>query len=145
MLTSPNGNNITLHPGSRLVATILSDRGESYSALEGLLHFRVKKVLDFFNVNHRTFTSSVKGTEYIVEVVPNKEIRFAVEEGKVQVEREGKVRIEQEHKEASGIKVAETIAAGEEKTYRISVDEYLMVFKTFKDTEDYYKKRVGRG
>jgi hypothetical protein len=143
VLTSPAGNSITLDPGSRLEVVILSDRGESYFAWEGRLHFVVKKALDFFNVaDPRIFIASVKGTEYSIEVLPNKEIRFVVDEGKVQVEREGKVRIEQEHKEASGIKVAEMIAAGKEKTYRISVDEYLKEFRNFKDAEDYYRKQL---
>ena len=145
-LKSSNGNTMTLQPGSRFTVRHVGDDGESYTLDDGSVSFDVVKALNFFNVNYRKFLAIVKGTKFSVEVEPEKEIRFAVTEGTVVVEREVKVSIAepQEEEIVALFTVRNILEPGSRDavTYRLSVDEYLKRFETLKDAEDYYRKQL---
>ncbi|WP_422902557.1 tetratricopeptide repeat protein [Propionivibrio sp.] len=140
-LKSSNTNEITLFPGSRLRVSSVSGRGEELALDEGMASFVVRKALDFFNVRHNKFQAIVRGTAYSVEVIPRKEITFTVKEGKVRVEREAKFFIEEGQKEGT-VTFADTLKAGEQKSYRLDIDDYLERFKHFGEAETYYRKNL---
>ena len=75
--------------------------------------------------------AAVRGTIFSVEVKPESEITFAVEEGKLMTEREVKIKIEENDKVAS-IKVTETLQPSKKQaaTYQLDVYKYLKTFKT---------------
>ena len=142
-LTSPNGNRITLIPGSRLRILKVSNKGESASIEEGRGLFNVKRALDFYEINYQSFIAAVRGTIFSVEVKPGSKITFSVEEGKVQTEREVKVQIEEGNKVAS-MKATETLQPGKKQstTYLLDVDGYLKTFKTYRDAEEYFRMQL---
>ena len=145
-LKSSNGNTITLQPGSRFTVRHVGEDGESYTLDDGSVSFDVVKALNFFNVNYRKFLAIVKGTKFSVEVEPEKEIRFAVTEGTVVVEREVKVSISEPREEeiVALLTLRNTIEAGRKDgvTYRLSVDEYFQRFKTLKAAEDFFRRQL---
>lgn len=141
VLKSSNGNELRLLPGSRIRITAGGDMGEEYTQEEGESFFDVKRALNFFNVRHRNFQAIVKGTRYSVKVDPKKEITFAVEEGVVKVEREGTLRVDESKAEGQISSVA-LLKAGEQKSYRLDIDEYLARFKHFGEAEAYYRENL---
>ncbi|MBS0513635.1 MAG: tetratricopeptide repeat protein [Proteobacteria bacterium] len=141
MLKSSNANSVRLLPGSRIRVLAGSDVGEEFGQETGESFFDIKRALNFFNVRHGRFQAIVKGTRYSVKVVPEKEIAFDVAEGSVRIEREGKLKIDEGNKEGT-ITVSETLKAGERKTYRLDIDEYLARFKNFGEAETYYRKNL---
>ena len=144
-MSSPNGNRITLSPGSRLRIYNVNSKGETYGVEEGEAFFDVKKALDFFHVNYDSFMAQARGASYSVQVTPDKEISFSVKEGKLLVEREVKVRIAEGDK-SSTIKVSETMEPDKkrEARYRLDTDEYLAKFKNYKDAEEYFLRRLNK-
>ena len=146
ILKSSNGNTITLQPGSRFIVSYVGDDGESYTLEAGGVSLDVVKALNFFNVNYRKFLAIVKGTKFSVEVDPDKEIRFAVTEGTVVIDREVKVKILVPGDDDRTVEVtaSETLKADLKRsaTYSLNVEEYLKTFESFKDAEDYFRKRL---
>ena len=140
-MESSNGNTVTLLPGARLRVSSGSGRGEEYGLDTGKASFTVKKALDFFNVRHEKFQAIVRGTAYSVEVIPEQEIRFVVEEGKVKIEREATIFIDEGQSEAN-ITVGEIMNAGEQKNYRLDIEEYLARYQNFGEAEAYYRKNL---
>ena len=141
MLESSNSNRLRLLPGSRLRVLAGSQMGEEFGQEDGQSFFDVKRALNFFNVRHGRFQAIVKGTRYSVTVIPEKEITFAVELGSVRIEREGKLRIDEGGKERT-ITVSETLKAGESRSFRLDIDEYLAYFKHYGEAEAYYRKNL---
>ena len=149
-LVSSNGNKITLHPGARFLTGVVTVKGESHQPLGGRVDFQVRKALDFFNVQYDRITASVKGTEYSVEIDPAKSLKLTVTEGVVEVERQVQIRFaeaaggatETTRSQGSGIRIVEDLKAGESKTYRLDVEEYLTEFKNFGEAEAYFKKAL---
>ncbi len=153
-LTSSNGNRITLYPGSRFMAGLVTGNGESHQPLGGRIDFQVRKALDFFNVQYDRITAAVKGTDYSVEIDPGQTFTLAVTEGVVEVEREVQIRFaaaplgagagsdDDSISSETGIRVAEELKAGQRKTYRLNVEEYLAEFKNFAEAEDYFRKAL---
>jgi len=91
-LASGNGNKITLHPGARFAAGMVTARGESHQPLGGRVDFQVRKALDFFNIQYDRITAAVKGTDYSIEIDPAKSLKLTVTEGVVEVERQVQIR-----------------------------------------------------
>ena len=145
-LKSSNGNTITLQPGSRFTVRHVGDDGESYTLDDGSASFDVVKALNFFNVNYRKFLAIVKGTKFSVEVEPEKEIRFAVTEGTVVVEREERVLITAPGKDpqTSELTVHDALQAGKRNTaaYRLGVSSYLRKFNTFEGAEEFFRRQL---
>lgn len=145
-LKSSNGNTITLQPGSRFVVRLVSDEGESYSIEEGSVSLDVVKALNFFNVNYRRFLAFVRGTRFSVEVEPDKEIRFSVTEGTVEVQREVKVLIREPGAEdrTAEVVTSETLDTNTKRsvTYQLNYDDYLKTFDTLKGAEEYFQKQL---
>ena len=145
---SSNGNTITLQPGSRFTVRHVGDDGESYTLDDGGVAFDVVKALNFFNVNYRKFLAIVKGTKFSVEVEPEKEIRFAVTEGTVVVEREVRVLIAVPGQESktSDLTVHDALQAGRQDTvkYRLGVESYLRKFDTFEGAEEFFRKQLAQ-
>src|SRR6185503_1908724 len=83
---------------------------------------------------------------------PGQTLTLVVTEGVVEVEREVQIRFTQspggggtgseDGAQESGIRVAEDLKAGQRKTYRLNVEEYLAEFKNFGEAEDYFKKAL---
>ena len=142
-LKSSNGNTITLQPGSRFTVRHVGEDGESYTLDDGGVSFDVVKALNFFNVNYRKFLAIVKGTKFSVEVEPEKEIRFAVTEGTVVVEREERILIAAPGKESttSELTVHDVLQAGKRDavTYRLDLDAYLRKFNTYEGAEEFFR------
>ena len=145
-LKSSNGNTITLQPGSRFTVRHVGDDGESYTVDDGSVSFDVVKALNFFNVNYRKFLAIVKGTRFSVEVEPDKEIRFAVTEGTVVVQREVKVLIREQGQDekTTEFTTQELLRPDKQNSskYSLNVDEYLREFNSFKDAEQYFRKQL---
>lgn len=151
-LTSSNGNTIALHPGARFLAGVVTAKGESHQPLGGRIDFQVKKALDFFNIQYERITASVKGTDYSVEIDPAKSLKVSVSEGVVEIERQvqikfadaasGAIGTDTTRNQGNGIRVAEDLKAGQSKTYRLDVEEYLAEFKNFGEAEAYFKKAL---
>ena len=145
-LKSSNGNTITLQPGSRFTVRHVGDDGESYTLDDGSVSFDVVKALNFFNVNYRKFLAIVKGTKFSVEVEPEKEIRFAVTQGTVVVEREERVLITAPGKEAktSDLTVHDALQAGKQDkaTYCLGVSGYLRKFNTYEGAEEFFRMQL---
>jgi hypothetical protein len=146
-LTSGNGNAIVVHPGARFLAGIVTGKGESHQPLGGRIDFRVRKALDFFNIQYDRITASVKGTEYSVDIDPGKSMRFAVSESVIEVERQVQIRFTASTQESTSgqghaIRAAEDIYAGQSKTYRLDIDEYLAEFNDFGEAEAYFMNEL---
>ena len=143
---SSNGNTITLQPGSRFTVRHVGDDGESYTLDDGSVSFDVVKALNFFNVNYRKFLAIVKGTKFSVAVEPEKEIRFAVTEGTVVVQREVKVLIREQGQDekTTEFTTQELLRPDKQNSskYSLNVDEYLREFNSFKDAEQYFRKQL---
>src|SRR6185503_8595390 len=153
-LVSSNGNRIILYPGARFVAGIVTAQGELHQPLAGRIDFQVRKALDFFNIQYDRITAAVKGTDYSVEIDPGQTLTLSVSEGVVEVERAVQIRFadmpgggsagsdDDSTSQETGIRVAEELKAGQRKTYRLSVEEYLTEFKNFAEAEDYFRKAL---
>lgn len=141
LLESSNTNRLRLLPGSRIRVLAGSEIGEEFGQEDGQSLFDVQRALNFFNVRHGRFQAIVKGTRYTVTVVPGKEITFDVEQGAVRIEREGQLRIDEGNKEGT-ITISETLKAGESKSFRLDIDEYLARFKHYGEAEAYYRKNL---
>lgn len=143
VLETANGNQIRLQPGSGYRTGSVSGQGETHSMLFGKAFFRVKHALDFFNVNYDSFLAIVRGTEFSVEVAPKKEISFSLDKGKLLVQRDVKVRILEGNKVAE-LKASKVLQQGGKTTvsYRLGIDEYLKKFKTFREAEEYYRRKL---
>ncbi len=143
VLETTNGNQIRLQPGSGFKTHLVIGRGETHTLLFGEAFFKVKNALDFFNVNYESFLAIVRGTEFSVAVEPKKEISFTLNKGKLLVQREVKVRILEENKVAT-LSASEVLEQGKKTQvrYRLGIDEYLKEFKTFRDAEEYYRRKL---
>lgn len=156
-LTSSNGNRITLHAGARFMAGTVTAQGESHQPLAGRMDFQIRKALDFFNIQYDRITAAVKGTEYTVEIDPGQTLTLSVTEGVVEVEREVQMRFAEAPRAGgssgseddddadtyeSGIRVAEELKAGQRKTYRLNVEEYLTEFKNYGEAETYFRNAL---
>lgn len=159
VLLSSNDNSITLHPGARFVVGTVTAKGEIHQPQGGLISFQVKQALDYFNISYDRFTAAVKGTSYSVEIDAANSLTFSVTEGVVEVEREVEIRIagapsiaqssaDAEDAEDSpvslsrGIRVAEDLKAGQRKSYKLNVAEYLDEFKNFSEAEAYFTQAL---
>lgn len=153
-LTSANSNRITVHPGARFVAGMVTNRGELHQPLSGRVDFDVRRALDFFNVQYDRITASVKGTAYTIEIDPRKSLTVTIAAGLVEIERDVQVKIAgrdvQESGDAEGasdslggtIRIAEQLKAGQKRTYRLNVTEYLAEFKSFAEAEAYFARAL---
>jgi tetratricopeptide (TPR) repeat protein len=143
ILESANGNQVQLQPGSRFKVNVAGGEGETYTVLLGQALFKVRKALNFFNVNYQSFIAIVQGTEFDMAVEPEKEIRFRLTEGRLVVQREVKVKILDGDKVAQ-LTASDILAKGKktEVSYRLGVEEYLKEFKTFRDAEDYFRQQL---
>ena len=143
VLETANGEEIRLQPGCGFKTHSVSRRGETHTLLFGKAFFKVKNPLDFFNVNYESFLASVRGTEFSVSVEPKKEISFTLDKGKLLVQRDVKVRILEENKVAT-LTASEVLEQGKktEVRYRLGIDEYLKEFKTFRNAEEYYRRKL---
>ena len=130
LLESSHSNRVRLLPGSRLRVLAGSELGEEFGQEAGQSFFDVKRALNFFNVRHGRFQAIVKGTRYSVKVVPGKEIIFEVEEGRVVIERQVKLKTDE-----GTTALTEILRAGERRSYRLDVDEYLPDFKRHGEPE----------
>ena len=155
VLLSSNDNRITLHPGARFVVGTVTAKGETHQPQGGLISFQVKQALDYFNISYDRFTAAVKGTSYSVEIDAANSLTVSVTEGVVEVEREVEIRIvgalasaDAEDAEDSpvslsrGIRVAEDLKAGQRKSYKLNVAEYLDEFKNFSEAEAYFTQAL---
>ena len=163
VLLSSNDNSITLHPGARFVVGTVTARGETHQPQGGLISFQVKQALDYFNISYDRFTAAVKGTSYSVEIDAANSLTFSVTEGVVEVEREVEIRIAGAPSNASsnaqssadaddaedspvsqgrGIRIAEDLKAGQRKSYKLNVAEYLDEFKNFSEAEAYFTQAL---
>jgi hypothetical protein len=100
-LKTSNGNIVTVAESSCLRITTGSQAGEEFGVDCGKANFDVLKRLGFFNVRHKTYYAQVEGTKYDVEVIPEKEIRFSVAEGKVRVARPVLITVDEGRREGS--------------------------------------------
>ncbi|NTV93431.1 MAG: FecR domain-containing protein, partial [Chlorobiaceae bacterium] len=143
VLETANGNQIRLQPGCGYRTGSVSGRGETHTMLFGKAFFRVKHALDFFNVNYESFLAIVRGTEFSVDVEPKKEISFSLDKGRLLVQRDVKVRVLEGDKVAE-MKASEILQQGGKTTvsYRLGIDEYLQEFRTFKEAEEYYRRKL---
>lgn len=142
-LQSSNGNTITLYPGARFLAGVVTERGEVHQPLAGRIDFQVRKALDYFNIQYDRITASVKGTDYSVEIVPAKSLKLSVTQGVVEVEREVYLRIAAvSDAQTRGIRFAEELTAGQSKIYPLNVDEYLAQFRNFGEAETYFRNAL---
>ncbi len=143
VLETANGEEIRLQPGCGFKTNSVSNKGETHTLLFGKAFFKVKHPLDFFNVNYDSFLAIVRGTEFSVAVEPNKEISFTLDKGKLLVQRDVKVKILEEDKVAT-LTASEVLEQGGKTavSYRLDIDEYLKEFKTFKDAEEYYRRKL---
>ena len=147
-LTTANSNRITLYPGAKFVAAVITDQGESHVPLSGRIAVDVRKALSFFNLSYDRITAGVKGTVFVVDVDLAKSFGIEVTEGVVEVERSVRVQISggnsRQTVEADNIRVAEDIKAGQSRTYSLSVDEYLSRFNTYADAEAYFRDALAQ-
>jgi len=143
VLETANGNQIRLQAGSGFKTHLVIGRGETHTLLFGEAYFKVKNALDFFNVNYESFLASVRGTEFSVSVEPKKEISFTLDKGKLLVQRDVKVKILEENKVAT-LTASEVLEQGKKTQvrYRLGIDEYLKEFKTFRNAEEYYRRKL---
>lgn len=140
-LRSSNDNVLELLPGTRLKVSSGSENGEEFGLDAGKIEVVVRRALDFFNVRHDHFQAMVRGTQYSVEVIPQREIRFAVQEGRILIKRQARIRIEDSHTEGT-IPVVEYIEAGQKRRYRLDIDKYFARFGNFGDAEAYYSAHL---
>lgn len=161
-LVTRNGNRITLQPGSRLRIDVAGDRGERFSHLLGETRFAVTKALSFFEVAHEKFLAAVKGTEFTVGLDEGRdEIRYGWVRGEVVVEHEVIVSVtrgggrkgarddpkdddDDDAEETTYVEREVLSEAKPELRYRLNPREYLKIFKTFRDAEQYFREQLAR-
>ena len=142
-LTTANSNRITLYPGAKFVAAVITDQGESHMPLLGRIAVDVHKALSFFNLSYDRITAGVKGTVFVVDVEPQKSFGLQVNEGVVEVEQRVRVAIDgdgqRQSVESDNIHLVENIRAGESRAYSLSEEAYFAKFKTYADAEAYFR------
>jgi tetratricopeptide (TPR) repeat protein len=87
VLRSVNGNELTLNPGVRAQINDVTDAGERYTVVQGVVEFVVNRALNFFDVVFEEFQASVRGTRFTVEIVPGEVYRCTVDHGALMVRR----------------------------------------------------------
>lgn len=152
VLSSAAGNALTLHPGSRFLTGVVTSRGEAHQPLAGRIDFLVRQALDFFNVRHERIVASVKGTAFRVDIDPASTYTLSVSEGVVEVEWQEQIRIADipssaiagggSGRQDTGIRVAEDVHAGQSKTRRLDVEEFLAEFRNFNEAETHFRKAL---
>jgi tetratricopeptide (TPR) repeat protein len=143
-LLSTNNNSHTFSPNTTAVLDGCSDQGEIITLESGKGDFVIRRALSYFSVRHDKHLSMVRGTRYSVEVEPKKLITFKVEEGTVNILREGQVRIEDLDKEATMTQLVDALKAGQSKSYRLDIEEYLAKFGNFGQALTYYQEQLER-
>ena len=145
-LTTINGNRITLYPGARFLAAVLTEQGESHVPLGGRVLVEVRRALIFFNLTYDRITAGVKGTTFEVGIEPAKSLELRVTEGVVEVERQIKVSIESGGlrlpTETDNIFVAEDVKAGESRLYSFDASQFLERYGTYAEAEAYFRKAL---
>lgn len=154
VLLSRNDNAMTLHPGASFIVGAVTDRGESHQPLAGKVDFEVRRALDFFNISYTRFTAAVKGTAYSVEISPaDQTVEFRVSEGQVEVRQLVPLRVRTAHAGAAladdapaegppAVPLIEDLAAGQQRTYSLNIDQYLKQFGTFAEASAYFQNAL---
>ncbi len=141
---SDNKSTITVHPGSNLTLISTTSTGVAAALKTGSAEFDVvPHALDFFTVNFRQFTASVRGTAFKVDAKRN-DVRFTCARGVVNIIRTVTLYLPADQRVIHGVKLVDQISSKTSKSRAYAVDEgeYLRTWGTLAGAASYFNAQL---